>query len=113
MTQAHHADIWLIDLGDPVGREQAGRRPGVIVSSDRWNELPSGIVIVVPLTTAHRGLDSHIEIEASTTGLDETSYAKCEDVRAIADERLIHRFGVVPPDRMFIIGRALRYLLDL
>jgi mRNA interferase MazF len=31
-------EIWLVDFGEPVGREQAGIRPAVIVSTDALNE---------------------------------------------------------------------------
>lgn len=106
-------EIWLVDFGEPVGREQAGRRPAVLVSADPLNQGPAGVVIVVPFTTAERGLPSHIEVEPGTSGLDQVSYAKCEDVKSISDRRLVVRLGVSPPEALFAIDRVLRYLLDL
>lgn len=107
------AEVWLVDFGEPVGREQAGRRPAVIVSADPLNEGPAGVVIVVPLTTARRELPSHVEIEPGPSGLDEVSYAKCEDLKSISDRRMVRRLGRVGPDGMYEIGRVLKYLLDL
>lgn len=106
-------EVWLVDFGDPVGREQAGRRPALIVSADALNEGPAGLVVVVPITTARRGLPSHIEIEPGDSGLDETSYAKCEDIKSISDRRLVARLGATEPGVMFDVGRVLTYLLDL
>lgn len=106
-------EVWLVDFGEPVGREQAGRRPALVVSADPLNEGPAGVVIVVPLTTMRRELPSHIEIEAGESGLDTTSYAKCEDVKSISDRRLVTRLGACEPDVLFEIGRVLTYLLDL
>lgn len=106
-------DVWLVDFGEPVGREQAGRRPALVVSADPLNQGPAGVVIVVPLTTARRGLASHIEVEPGESGLEDISYAKCEDVKSISDKRLIDRLGATEPDVLFGVGRALRYLLDL
>lgn len=106
-------EIWLVDFGEPVGREQAGRRPAVVVSADPLNQGPAGVVVVVPITTAHRGLPSHVEIEPGETGLDQISYAKCEDVKSISDQRLGGRLGAASPEPLFAIGRVLRYLLDL
>lgn len=106
-------DVWLVDFGEPVGREQAGRRPAVVVSADALNEGPAGVVVVVPLTTAHRGLPSHIEIDPETSGLGEVSYAKCEDVKSISSERFVAHLGRVGPDVLFAMGRALRFLLEL
>ncbi|MGQ0826705.1 MAG: type II toxin-antitoxin system PemK/MazF family toxin [Actinomycetota bacterium] len=109
---ARRGEIWLVDFGDPVGTEQAGRRPAVVVSADRLNESRAGVVIVVPCTTRPRGLPSHIELEPDTSGLDEISYAKCEDVKSVSDHRLIARLGSVTDETLFGISRALRFLLD-
>jgi mRNA interferase MazF len=110
---ARRGDVWLVDFGGPVGREQAGLRPAVVVSSDRHNDGRSGVLMVVPLTTTRRGLPSHIEIEAGSSGLESTSYAKCEDLKSISVERLIHRQGAVDSEGIFGIGRVLRFLLEL
>lgn len=106
-------DVWLIDFGDPVGREQAGTRPAVVVSADLLNEGPAGVVVVVPLTTAARGVPSHVEIGSEQSGLDEVSYAKCEDVKSVSEQRLVNRLGSVDPAPLFEIARVLRFLLDL
>jgi mRNA interferase MazF len=111
-VSAHRGDIWFIDFGDPVGREQSGRRPAVVVSADRLNESRAGVVIVVPCTTTRRGLPSHVEIERGVSGFDEVSYAKCEDVKSVADQRLVTRIGAVDDETLFGIARALKFLLD-
>lgn len=103
----------MVDFGEPVGREQSGSRPAVVVSADRLNESRAGVVIVVPATTTRRGLPSHIEIDPNGSGLDEVSYAKCEDVKSISQQRLIGRLGVVNDEIAFQLARALRFLLDL
>jgi mRNA interferase MazF len=106
-------EVWLVDFGEPVGREQSGRRPAVVVSADALNEGPADVIMVVPCTTTHRGLPSHIEIEPGDSGLDVVSYAKCEDLKSISQQRLITRLGQVGPHVIFEIGRVLRFLLEL
>jgi len=110
---ARRGDIWLMDFGDPVGREQAGIRPAVVISTDRHNEGQSGVLMVVPLTTTRRGLPSHIEIEPGASGLESISYAKCEDLKSVSVERLVRREGATESGTLFEIGRALRFLLEL
>ena len=105
--------MWLVDFGEPIGREQSGRRPAVVVSADPLNESRAGVVIVVPTTTTPRGLPSHVEIDPASSGLDEVSYAKCEDVKSISEQRLIAQLGAVPDVVMLEIARALRFLLYL
>lgn len=112
MTGAR-GDIWLVDFGEPVGREQAGRRPAVVISDDLVNDGPSGLVIVVPVTSTHRQMPSHIELDDPSTGLNHVSYAKCEDIKSISDHRLITRLGRASPDAVFEMERVLRLLLRL
>jgi mRNA interferase MazF len=69
--------------------------------------------VVVPVTSTRRGLPSHIEIGSPDPGLDEVSYAKCEDMKSISDRRLVHRIGALDPTAMTSIEWVLRYLLDL
>ena len=106
-------EVWVVDFGESLGHEQAGFRPAVVVSADRLNESPAGVLMVVPGTTARRDLPSHIEIEPGDSGLDQVTYAKCEDLKSISEKRLISRLGRVGSDVMFEIGRVLRFLLDL
>lgn len=111
--RARRGEIWLVDFGEPMGREQAGRRPAVVVSADRLNESPAGVVIVIPCTTAFRGLPSHVELDPQTSGLDSVSYAKCEDVKSVSERRIVARLGTANDEALFAIARALRFLLDL
>ncbi len=112
MTRPRRGEIWLIDFGVPVGREQAGRRPAVIVSADPLNDSRAGVIIVVPCTTTRRGLSSHVELEPAASGLGHITYAKCEDIKSVSDERLIARIGDAPLDALFDITRSLRFLLE-
>jgi len=112
-VRPHRGEIWLLDFGEPLGHEPAGRRPAVVVSTDLLNEGPAGIVVVVPTTTTFRGLPSHVEIDPATSGLDEVSYAKCEDIKSVSDRRLITRLGTAGPEATDAIGRVLRILLEL
>jgi len=107
------ADVYDVDLGRPVGHEPAFRRPGVVVSVDILNNGPGGLVVVVPITTTGYGLRSHVELEPEGSGLDHTSYARCDQLRVVSVERLSLRRGMVGPDQMRAIDQALRFVLDL
>ena len=41
-------ELWLVDFGEPVGVEQAGFRPALVVSDDLMNEGASGLVPGAP-----------------------------------------------------------------
>lgn len=105
-------EIWWVDFGTPVGHEQGYRRPVVVVSADRLNSSPAGLVIVVPITCTRRGLPSHIEIEPGASGLPDVSYAKCEDVKSVSVQRLTGRSGQAPRAELRRIVDVIGLLLD-
>lgn len=106
-------EVYYVDLGQPIGHEPAFRRPAVVVSVDILNNGPGGLVIVVPITTASYGLRSHVDLEPDGSGLDHTSYARCDQLRVVSVERLSSRQGMIRPDQMQAIDQALRFVLEL
>ena len=107
----NRGEIWLVDFGDPIGTEQTGRRPAVVISADRLNQSRAGVVIVVPCTTRRRGLPSHVELDPHSSDLDELTYAKCEDIKSISEQRLIAKLGNADEEALFEMAKALSFLL--
>jgi mRNA interferase MazF len=107
-------EVWLADLNPTRGREQTGQRPVLIVSADPFNRSPAGLVIAIPFTTRRRGIPTHIEVTPPDGGLRETSFAMCEQVRALAADRLASRpFGSVSSAVLRTVEDRLRLLLVL
>jgi mRNA interferase MazF len=71
------------------------------------------VVAVVPLTSTRRDWPTHVEIEPDAAGLAITSYAKCEDMRAVSPNRFEARLGVVDSLVMLRVESILRRLLAL
>lgn len=106
-------EIWMTDL-DPVrGHEQAGKRPALVISADTFNAGPAGLAVVLPLTTRHKGVRSHVPIHAPEGGLRKSSFIKCEDIRSVAQERLTRCLGAVSAETMEAVAYRVRVLLDL
>jgi mRNA interferase MazF len=106
-------EVYLAALGARIGHEQGGDRPVLIVSAPAWLKSSPPVIAVLPLTRTYRQRSTHVEIETGTSGLAATSYAKCEDVRAISPSRLRHRFGEADEVVMARIDTLLRRLLGL
>lgn len=85
-------EIWTASLNPVVANEQAGARPCLIISADRFNALPIRQCIVIPLTTRDRQLPHHIKV-GDDGGLKQPSWAMCEAVRAVSASRLGDRVG--------------------
>lgn len=104
--------VWLADLGVPVGSEQAGRRPCVVVASALHCRFPIAMTIVVPLTTVHRGLPHHVPVTSPGAGLRGPSWARTEDIRSISTGRLGARpLGVLSPGEQRAVGVKLTLML--
>ena len=106
-------EIHLADLGESVGHEQALRRPVVVVSAEPWLQSHPPVITVVPVTRSYRARSTHVEIEPGESGLSATSYAKCEDIRAISPLRLERCFGRADAVAMARIDLIVRRLLAL
>jgi mRNA interferase MazF len=105
--------VWLIDL-DPVrGREQAGMRPALVISVDQFNQTPLGLAVVVPITSRAKEFPLHVRIDPPNGGLQQISFAKCEDVRSISHDRLTKPLGRVTPVVLRQIEDRLRLVLGL
>jgi mRNA interferase MazF len=110
---ASRGEVWGVDLSPTQGHEQAGMRPALVVSADPFNHGPAGLLIVLPMTTRHKGIPLHVEISPPEGGVKKTSYIMCDQIRTISTSRLVERWGRVSRETF---GRALdgvRIVLDL
>lgn len=90
-------EIRWADL-DPVrGREQAGRRPVVIISQDVFNQR-SGTVIAIALTSQPQRAGFPLTLELSSAELPKKSWAKISQVRTLAVERIGDLIGSASPE---------------
>lgn len=111
--QPQWAEVWLVKLDPTLGHEQAGVRPALIVSDNGFNQSRAGLTIVAPMTTAYKGIPWHVQVGPPEGGVRETCYIKCDDVRSIATERLIRRWGVISVGTMDLVADRLRILFRL
>ena len=113
MLQPARGEIWLVDLDPARGHEQAETRPGLIVSTDYFNAGPAELIVLAPLTTRRKEIPLHVEVRPPEGGLRKTSFIKCENVRSVAKERLLKKWGEVSAETLSKVGDRLRLLLEL
>lgn len=113
-TEVSRGEIWNSDL-DPVrGREQAGKRPVLVVSTDHFNHGRSQLVIVLPITSKEKGIPTHVEVTANRqTGLRVKSFVMCEAIRCVSRERLSKYVGKVEASTLAEVEARLKLLLNL
>jgi mRNA interferase MazF len=111
-------EIYLVDYEPARGSEANKARPAVIVSNDGANAAVArtgqGVVTLVPLTSnTSRVYPFQVLLPAAECGLPKDSKVQCEQIRALAPERLLRTIGSVPRQRMAEIDAALRLHLAL
>jgi mRNA interferase MazF len=57
-------DVLWIDFGRPVGREQGGRRPALILTPQEYNRT-SSVVLAMPITRTRRDWPFQVELPSS------------------------------------------------
>lgn len=113
MALPARGEVWTADLNPTQGHEQAGRRPVLVVSTDRFNHSPAELVVIVPVTSQQKGVPWHVTVSPPEGGLRRRSQVMCEAVRCVSRQRLTRRLGQVSASTMQAVNQRLRVLLEL
>jgi mRNA interferase MazF len=108
--------VYFVDLGPAQGREQSGRRPVLVVSSDAINSQPLVVAVVVGTGAANipRDYPTNVRVPAVESGLPKDTVFLCFQIHSLDPARFEQpAAGRLPPARMDEVGRALRLSLDL
>ncbi|OBY32187.1 type II toxin-antitoxin system PemK/MazF family toxin [Mycolicibacter kumamotonensis] len=99
---------------DPVrGREQAGRRPALVVASDLYLEQADTLAIIVPATTKGRGWPNHVLLQGPGLTFGGPTFAMTEQPRTVTRERIFDVIGTVGSATMREVDSWLRDFLGL
>jgi mRNA interferase MazF len=110
MARILRGHIHWADL-DPVrGREQAGRRPVVVLSEDVFNER-SGTVIAAAVTSQEPAAGFPLTLEIASAQLPKRSWVKISQVRTLSTERLGGRLGRLSPEEVEQVIAGLNEIL--
>jgi mRNA interferase MazF len=92
-------EIRWADLSPGQGREQAGRRPVLVVSHEVFNER-SGTIIAMAITSRPQKAGFPLTLEIAAKGLPKKSWIKIGQVRTLAVERIGKLAAVLPPEEL-------------
>lgn len=99
MARILRGDLFWADL-DPVrGREQAGRRPVLVLSQDVFNDR-SGTVIAMAVTGSEPKAGFPLTFEITSVDLPKRSWVKISQIRTLSTERLGQRIGHLSPEEL-------------
>ena len=99
MARVLRGEIRWADLNPVRGKEQAGKRPVLILSHDVFNAR-SGTVIAVALTSQPQLARFPLTLELRARGLPKRSWVKISQIRTLSRERIGKRLGWVSPEEL-------------
>lgn len=111
MSDLAPGDLVWVAPDVAVGREQAGRRPALIVASADYLQTVDSLAIVVPITSVDRGWPNHVPIPAQL--LPQASWAMTEQVRTISRRRIVDEAGRVDGETLAAARVCVRDFLGL
>ncbi|HEY5732414.1 MAG TPA: type II toxin-antitoxin system PemK/MazF family toxin [Methyloceanibacter sp.] len=100
--------LW-IDFGHPVGREQGGRRPALVLTSREYN-LASSVLIVCPITRTRRNWPFAVALPPLGRL---TGFVLVDQIKVIDPIRAFKREGTVPAEIMLEVRARLASLLGI
>ena len=100
-------EIWIVE---PVGFPKP--RPALVISINPINDFCPD-VLLVPITTKPGPLRVPLRAASGTTGLEQSSYAKCESVGPVHKSRLKRRIGDLPGVALAPVEDGVRRVLGL
>jgi mRNA interferase MazF len=114
--------VYFVDMSPTRGREQAGRRPVLVISADLINRQPLVVAVVVGTDARNvpRDYPTNVRVPAAESGQPIDTVFLCFQLRSPDPARFLdpasrqlRPAGVLPERRMTEVDQALRLVLDL
>lgn len=108
-------EIWIADLNPQIGTEPGKTRPVLTVQTNLLNKIPHPSTIVCPITTNIKK-DSEIlriHLKKGMANLHQDCDVMIDQIRAIDNNRLVKKVGVLPYEFIEQVKENIQIILDL
>lgn len=109
MSPMKKGEVWWVAFEPSLGGEIQKTRPAIIVSRDEANQAMNRVQ-VVPITsniTRCYPAEAYVEVKGKP------HKAMADQITTASKERLKDRFGVLSPEDMEAVGRAIKFQLGM
>ena len=112
MKVPRRGEVYWVNLDPTVGSEIAKTRPALVISNDIGNEYAAR-VIVAPITSGGTSkiYPFEVAVDAEEGGLSMPGKVVLDQIRTVDKSRLGARIGMLGPERMEDVNRAIRISL--
>ena len=108
-------EIWIADLNPKIGTEPGKTRPVLVIQTNLLNKIPHPSTIICPITTNVKR-DSEIlrvHLKKGTANLHQSCDIMIDQIRAIDNNRLTKRLGILPDEQIVLVKENIQIVLDL
>ncbi len=113
VSQPSRGEVWSVNFDPILGREQAGTRPALVLSVDKFNHGPAELVIVLPITSKDKRQPIHVSVTPPEGGLRLPNFIKCDDIRSVSKQRFKRFHGTLSARTLAEVEKRMRILLNL
>lgn len=109
-------EIYFVNLNPIQGKEQAGKRPVLVLSINALNELPLVVTVVVGTKgeNIRRDFPTNVRVLPEDSGLPLETVFLCFQIRSLDQTRFSDQAaGRLSSEKMLEIEEAVRYCLGL
>ena len=109
-------DIYFVNLNPVKGREQAGRRPVLVLSVDAINNLPLVVTVIVGTKGENitRDYPTNVRVSAEDSGLPLETVFLCFQIRSLDARRFADEpAGKLSGESLKQVEDVVRYCLGL
>jgi mRNA interferase MazF len=110
MARILRGDIRWADLSPSIGREQAGRRPVLVLSHNVFNDK-SGTVIAMAITSQEPHAQFPLSLELQCPKLPKRSWVKISQIRTLSVDRIGQKLAQVSEEELALAIEGLKEIL--
>ncbi len=114
VSYPRRGEVYLVDFDPTLGAEIKKTRPALILQNDIGNRY-SPLTIVAAITSQHAEslYPQQVLVTAPEGGMKVNSLVLLNQIRSVDKKRLVKRLGMLKPDTMRRVDRALQISLGL
>lgn len=108
-------EIWIADVNPQIGTEPGKTRPVLVVQTNLLNKIPHPSTIICPITTnvEKKSKILRVHLKMGQVNIEQDSNIIIDQIRAIDNNRLIKKVGILPEDIIEMVKENIKIILDL
>jgi mRNA interferase MazF len=109
------SEIWWATLPPPVGSSPGGRRPVLILQSDRFNRSRISTIVIATITSNLNLASSpgNVLLPAASSGLYRDSVINVSQIATVDRSQLTEYVGTIPEEMMERVEEGVKLVLGL